>query len=185
MAAGLIITKFIQLGGNVPTILLGAQKSDGSQINKHLPEAILDKIPGFNTKVLNLADRANVKIGDVTGHEKGARDKIVLNVKQGNSLALTAGTGNDIKINIEEGKTKIPSRVKLQLAEGSTLTGPKGQLNPGSHYPNGMRGFSDETLVTMTQSNGKLEFALTDVDQIEMAAIDNDNSSWSELGATA
>ncbi|MBT6843960.1 MAG: hypothetical protein HOA17_09260 [Candidatus Melainabacteria bacterium] len=185
MVAGLLITKFIQLAGKVPTILLGAQKSDGSQINKHLPEAILDEIPGFNTREFNLADGANLKFGDVPGHEKGARRKIVLKLKQGNSFAVSAGAGNDIKTNIEEGPTNIPSRVRLQLAEGATLTAQKGKLNPGSHYPNGMRGFSDETLVTMTQNNGKLQFSLTDTNQAKMAGIDNDNSSWSDLGATA
>ncbi|MDA1021379.1 MAG: hypothetical protein O2962_07520 [Cyanobacteria bacterium] len=186
MVAGLLITKFIQLSGQVPTILLGAQKSDGSQINKHLPESILGKIPGFNPNSFDLADGANLKFGDVPGHEKGNRRKIVLKLKQGNSFAVSAGAGIDIKTNIEEWTTNIPSRVKLHLAEGATITAQKGKLNiDGRHYPSELRGFDDDTNVTVAQNNGKLQFSLTNINQAKMAGVDNDNSSWSSLGATA
>lgn len=186
MVAGLLITRFIQLSGPVPTILLGAQKSDGSQINKHLPESILGKIPGFNPNNFDLADGANVKFGDVPGHKTGARREIVLKLKQGNLFALTAGAGIDIIIKTKESQTKIPSRVKLQLAQGATLTAQKGKLNiDGKHYPSQLRGFDDDTNVTIAQNNGKLQFSLTDANQAKMAGVDNDNSAWSSLGATA
>ncbi|MDD9899063.1 MAG: hypothetical protein OXU45_08720 [Candidatus Melainabacteria bacterium] len=165
MTTGLKITNYSELkagAGQEPRVLLGVINPSGKRINQLFSakdvSSLFMQTPGLDRSKLFLDNKASVKFQDLKSGENLATQLLI---DQGNSFSLKLGAGHHVKTKFIEGKTRIPSRVKLELAEGASLTTTKGKLNiEGVHYPRELRTYGDETEVTISQQAGKLRFEL-------------------------
>jgi hypothetical protein len=165
MSSKLKITNYSELktsDSEGPSLLLGVISNSGKRINQLFSakdaQLLFEMTPGLDRNKLLLDNKASLKFQDLKDGES-ATTKLL--VEQGNSFSLKLGTGHHIRAEIRESRMRIPSRVKLEMAEGASLTTIKGRLNiEGVHYPRELRACDDNTEITITQVAGKLRFEL-------------------------